>query len=167
MPTYLLTLEFSEPENLFLLDVTSLLYDIELAYDFCVLLTADEYKKYEFTQFFWFRNGRPLKREDRLRILRIVKQSPLLLEVIIPSLGALWILLQIFEKVRNWNIAREKLELEVEKLRREQETHREQVRELYAKEIGQLFAERNAIAIEDRLVRRLSDNPIKLVHLEV
>jgi hypothetical protein len=139
MPTYLLTLEFSEPENLFLLDVTSLLYDIELAYDFCVLLTADEYKEYEFTRFFWFRNARPLKGEHRLRLVRIVKQSPLLLDVIVPSLGALWILLQIFEKVRNWNLAHEKLKLEVDKLRREQEKHREEVRELYAKELGQLF----------------------------
>lgn len=46
MSTYLLTLEFSEEENPFLLDITSLLYDIELAYDFCVLLTEDEYRGY-------------------------------------------------------------------------------------------------------------------------
>src|SRR5262245_61690562 len=168
MPLYLLTLEFSEDETPFLLDITNLLYDIELAYDFCVLLTEDEYSGYKFSQRFWYRKGRPLRNEHRLRIRRIVKQSPLLIEVIIPSsLGALWALLQIIEKVRNWNISHEKLRLEVEKLRREQEKDREETRELYTKQIGQLAKERNGTIIEERLTKRLSDCPVKLTRLEV
>ena len=167
MPTYLLTLEFSEEENPFLLDITSLLCNIALAYDFCVLLTEDEYRGYKFTQFFWYRKGRPLKNVHRLRIARLVKQSPLLVEVIIPSLGALWVLLQLIEKVRTWNLSHEKLQLEVEKLRREREQDREQIRELYAKQLSQLAEERDANIIEETLTKRLSDSPLKLTRLEV
>jgi hypothetical protein len=167
MRAYLLTLEFSEERNPFLLDITSLLYDIELAYDFCVLLTENEYRRYNFSGFFWFRNGRPLRNEHRLRIARIVKQSPLILEVVIPSLAALWALLQIIEKVRNWNLSHEKLQLEVEKLRREREIDREGTRELYAKQLSQLAEKRDATTIEERLTKRLSENPLKLIRLEV
>jgi hypothetical protein len=168
MPSYLLTLEFSEDETPFLLDITNLLYDIELAYDFCVLLTEEQYREYKFGQSFWYRKGRPLRNEHRLRIRRLTKQSPLLIEVIIPSsLTSVWALLQIIEKVRNWNLSHEKLRLEVEKLRREHEKDREETRDLYAKQISQLAEERNATVIEERLAKRLSDSPLKLIRLEV
>lgn len=167
MAEYLLTLQFSDEEKPFLLDITSLLYDLELAHDFGVLATEPEYRGYEFNRFFWYRNGRRIKPIHRVRAARIVKQSPLLIEVIIPSLGALWVLLQIIEKVSNWKLSREKLEFEVEKHRWEQEERREEVRQRYADQLGQLSQNSEASGIQQSLTKRLSESSIKLVQVEI
>jgi len=167
MAQYVLTLRFSEEDNPFLLDIASLLYDIELSHDFGVLLAEPDYKSFEFSRFFWFRQGRPVKPQHRARAARIVKQSPLLLEVVIPSLGALWVLLQIFERVSNWSLSREKLELEVEKLHRERDESRERIRQQYADQLDRLVRDREADPIEHSLTRRLSESPIRLVDLSV
>jgi hypothetical protein len=164
---YILTLRFSEEAKPFLLDVASLLYDIELSHDFGVLLVEPDYKSFEFSRFFWFRQGRPIKPQHRARAARIVKQSPLLLEVVIPSLGALWVLLQIIEKISNWPLSKEKLELEVEKLRRERDEARERIRQQYADQLHRLVHDRKADPIEHSLTKRLSESPIRLVDLEV
>jgi hypothetical protein len=167
MAEYLLTMQFSEEEKPFLLDITSLLYDLELAHDFGVLATEPEYRGYKFNRFFWYRHGRRIRSMHRVRAARIIKQSPLLLEIVIPSLGALWVLLQIIEKVSNWKLSREKLEFEVERLRWEQDERREKVRQRYADQLIQLAQDREANVIEQSLTKRLSEGSIRLVQFEV
>src|SRR5205085_8371597 len=101
MEGYVLALQFSEEELPLLQDVSTLFYDLQLAHDFGALLNGQELRSYSFSSTFWFRNGRPVPRSDKIRTARIVKASPLLLEVVIPTLGALWIMIQILEKVSN------------------------------------------------------------------
>jgi hypothetical protein len=158
-----LRLEFHEDDCPFLLDISSLLYDFELLHDFSLILCVEDYSHYGFSRFFWYRNGRPIKREHKLRAARIVKESPLTIELILASVsissGALWILLQAIEKIQNWKLNREKLKLEVEKLRIEKEKLRS--------ELEQKAKEREAVYILDNLTERLENIPIKLANIEI
>lgn len=97
---YILQLQFVEDKYPLLLDVSSLMYDLVLAHDFGVILTEEEYSDYKFSQYFWYRQGRSIKPYHRIRTSRIIKESPLVLEVVIASTGGIWVLLQIIEKFR-------------------------------------------------------------------
>jgi len=167
MEEYLVTLQFREDEEPFLLDVSSLIYDFELAYDFSVILAEEEYSKYDFNRFFWYRTGRPLKNHHRARAARIVKESPLLLEVILPSLTAIWVLIQIIEKISNWEINRKKVKMEVRKLQREEDMHKQQMIEKYSDQLEPLLERRHANDTHNKLVDRLSKSPISLSKMDI
>lgn len=159
-------LVFEDIEKPRLLDITSLLYDFELTHDLSLLLTAEEYSDYRFSRYFWFRNGRPLKSNHRLRAVRIEKLSPLTVELLVASVavtsGALWTFAQIIEKVTNWKLNRQKLRLEVQKLEREERRYQESSNNLREK-----VEERGAAWILGSLIGRLEDNPLNLVDIEI
>lgn len=161
MTEYILTIKFQEESEPYLLDISGLLYDLELAHDLATLTAnKEDYPQYTFGRYFWYRNGRPVKDQHRIRALHIVKQSPLLLEVVIPSLGALWILLKIFEKVSNWELNREKLELEVRKLRREEQEKKDQRMEELSNQVWPEIHTGEPKEIEEKIVNRLSKSKI-------
>lgn len=156
--------EFEEDQYPFLLSVSSLLYDFELAHDLSVLLSYPQYSRYEFSQFFWYRNGRPLSPFHRLRTFSITKNSPLTLEVVVAAVGGIWLLVQIFEKVANWPLNREKTKLEIEKLRKENALKDVEIIEKQ----GQLqshLEQRRATHVLDQLIKRLGSSPIKLASI--
>jgi hypothetical protein len=128
-----------------------------------LILCVEDYRDYKFSRYFWYRNGRPIKTDHRLRVRRIAKESPLTIELILAgvsiSSGALLMLLQAIEKIQNWRLNREKLKLEVEKLRMEGEKLR--------LELEQKVKEREAFYILDPLVRRFEDIPLKLADIEI
>jgi hypothetical protein len=158
-----LRLMFREEDRPFLLDVSSLFYDFELLHDFSLILCAEDYQAYRFSRYFWYRYGRPIKADHKLRVVRIVKESPLTIELVIAGIvagsGALWILIQAIEKIRNWGLNREKLKLEVKKLRMENDK--------LQLELEQKAKERDAHYILGPLVRRLERIPMKLVDIEI
>lgn len=158
-----LKLVFSEEDRPFLLDISSLLYDFELLHDLSLILCAEDYSDYKFSRFFWYRNGRPIITDHKLRVAKIVKESPLTIELILAGIsigsGALWVLLQAIEKIQNWKLSREKLKLEVEKLRMEKEKLR--------LELEQKIKEREAFHFFNSLIGRLESIPMKLVDLEI
>jgi hypothetical protein len=119
-PSIIARLEFAEAQYPFFVSVSSLFVDLGLAHDLGVLLTHPEYEHYRFGSRFWMRNGRPIEPADRLRTFSIAKGSPLVLEIVISAVGGLWALTQIVDKVANWKLNRQKVELEVAKLRQEQ-----------------------------------------------
>ena len=162
-----LIFKFSEGKPPLLRDVTNLLYDLDLAYEFGVLLTEREYRKFKFSQYFWFRKGRPISDEHRLQADRIALQSPLDLGVVAASLGGIWILLQIIERVQNWSMAREKLQLEVEKLRRESAAAHDEMINKYSDDFNELVRRREAGGISNRIVHRLDESDFKLKQLEL
>lgn len=145
------------------MDVSSLFYDFELLHDFSLILCVEDYQSYRFSHYFWYRYGRPIKTDHKLRVVRIVKESPLTIELVIAGIaagsGALWILIQAIEKIQNWGLNREKLKLEVEKLRMENDK--------LQLELEQKTKERDAYYILDPLVRRLERIPMKLVDIEI
>lgn len=167
------SLKFVEEGPLLLQDATALLFDIELSHDLGVLLIEPQYGAYRFSQFFWYRNGRPIKKDDRLRLKRLRHNSPLELELV-GSLTGILALLQIVYRVSTWRMAHEKLRLETEKLRLEvaklTDDQRERVQVLleappYA--IDELSENRNAERIEARLIRRFERSPLFLESIEV
>jgi hypothetical protein len=167
MEGFVLSLQFSDEEFPLLQDVSTLLYDLTLTHDFGALLTSYERPYYSFGTTFWYRNGRPVPRAEKIRAARVVKESPLLLEVVIPSLGALWILLQILEKVADRPLVREKLEREVTKLRREDASHRQTVSDMHVEFLRRLENDPAALRIAEQLEQRLRRNPIKLVAADI
>lgn len=152
-------LTFKDERKPFLIDISSLLYDFELLHDFSLLIYMDEYREYKFTQYFWYRKGRPLKSEHKIRAIRIIKKSPLTIELIFGGMAAFWLLIQAIEKISNWRLNRQKLKLEVERLKYEGEKAKvELVRKL---------EERKAWGTFHSLLRRLESNPIKLEDIEI
>ncbi len=162
----LLRFTFKEPTQLFLLDVTSLLYDLELMHDFSVLLSFKEYSDFQFSRFFWYRSGRPLGLEHRLRAFRIVKESPLTLEVIVGAIGGLWILIQMFEKIGNWRLNRKKMRLEVKKLRYEANIKEMEEKSAHL-ELETALQRREASEMLFQLIKRLESNPMQMVDMDI
>ncbi len=176
-------LEFGVEEKALLLDVSSLLYDFELLYDFLVLSTLEEYKEYRFSQYFWYRNGRPLEDFDRLRLVEIRKSSPLILCIGIGAFVLSQILLPlftIFERISDRKLNRQKLELEVEKLGLDVEAARRQryltlsPKNDYLIEEGETNLELDPEELErirlrtlNSLIRRLERSSIKLNDVSV
>ena len=163
-------LTFEEEEAPYLLDITSLLYDLELLYDLWVLAIADDYADYRFTRNFWYRAGRPLRKEHRLRPGVVSRRSPLLLEILVPLIPgiplAVYQTLKIMDKVRDWGPSRERRQLELEKLRRE--TRILAIEEERAwQEFEQAVLERGAAGYQERLVRRLKRSPLALEDIQV
>ena len=142
-------------------DVSKLLYDLVLAHDYGVMFGGDV--EATPSPYFWKQNGRPIPSGDQLRTARIVKESPLDIELILGSITAIWVLIQVIEKARNWGLSREKLELEVKKLRREQYGN-------LSNEVGNLIegirADGHPTQV-DRFAKRLRDNSIKIEDWEL
>jgi len=163
-------LVFSNKKKLYLLDVSSVFYDLELLHDFSLLLFVKEYYNYQFSQGFWYRWGRRLKDEHKLQVIKIIKESPLTLELILNiifiSSGAIWIIIQAIEKISTWKLTREKLKLEVEKLRKEVNllSYEEERAKI---EIENKLREREALKTFEALLRRLKNNPIKIEDIEL
>jgi len=162
----LLRFEFEEDRYPFLLSISSLLYDLELTHDLAVLLSYHDYKHYDFSANFWYRDGRPLSPYHRLRTFGIVKQSPLTIEVVVAAVGGFWVLIQALEKVANWKLSREKLGLEIEKLKKENALKDVEILERQT-ELQRILDERRAHAIYERLLTRLSASPIRLIQISV
>ena len=158
--------EFEEDQYPFLLSVSSLLYDFELAHDLSVLLSYPQYSRYEFSQYFWYRNGRPLSPFHKLRTFSISKNSPLTLEVVVGAVGGIWVLIQMFEKVANWRLNREKTRLEIEKLRKENVLKDVEIFEKQ-EQLQARLEQRQAAHVHDQLLKRLEASPIKLVSITV
>jgi hypothetical protein len=118
-----ITLKGEDQERPTLLDVSSFLYDINLAYEFARLATDPRYEGVHLSRYSYFRKGRPLKEADRLRVEYLRNQSPIELQTVIvgaaAALGAVWALVQIVERISNWSLNRQKLQLEIAKLRKD------------------------------------------------
>jgi hypothetical protein len=162
-------LTFEEREETYLLDISSLLYDLELLYDLSVLVGADEYAHYRFTRGFWYRSGRPIRDEHRLRAGAISRGSPLLLELLVPILGvpaAVYYMLRCLDMVRDWGPSRERRQLELEKLRREAKILAIDEERAW-QDLNQALSQRGAAAYQDNLLRRLKRSPLALTDVRV
>lgn len=71
----------AEPKGLLLDDLSAFLYDTALLND-ATVLSGPGYD-YEFNQYFWRRNGRPTRREDRVIVARARHESPILIELLV------------------------------------------------------------------------------------
>ena len=161
-------LVFEDGKEPYFEDITSLFHDLELLYDFSLLLYADAYDTYRFSQYFWFRGGKSIKAEHKLRALRIVKESPLTVELLAAMLSpeAIWAFVQIIQKISSWPLERQKLKLEVEGVRLENYIRSCRGREAKI-DLDDRLLEREAELTLDRLLKRLEKNPIKLREMDL
>ena len=147
-----------------MLSLSSLLYDLELVHDLSVIVMYDEYDTRALvTPFFYYRKGRGIAPEHMVRAAGITKQSPLALEIAVAAVGAVWAIVQIIEKVSNWSMNREKLRLEVAKLRSETALKRFELDEKFEERL----ARREAQKIRNQLVARLEASEFHLFDLSV
>lgn len=162
MKYFRMNIIFDDLKTPFLLDISSLIYDIELLYDFCLIVYSDDYADYRISNYFYYRYGRHTRREHKVRALKIIKESPLTLEVLIPLIfgfcAALWAFVQAFEKISNRKLNRKKLKLEIERLERENRI------KLYDEEKARTEMEikirqKEAYRIFFNLLERLEKNP--------
>jgi len=173
-------------------DLSALLYDYELLYDFLVLSTMDEYKAYAFPRYFWYRSGRPLIKEEKLQIRSINYGSPLYVILATTSWIAVKIikpLVQISGEIADWKQERLKAKAEtltaqlkvIEKLADIEYKNLRTKRAEKLLEATEYRAEQERLKLEDsrerrqidtlrRLGQRLSGNPYQLkditIHIE-
>ena len=152
------------------LSISSLFYDFELLHDLSLLMCVKDYYDQTFPKNFWYREGRPIKDEHRLRAIRIIKESPLIVELILHIVNvtsdALNTMIQAIEKIANWRLNREKLKLQIKKLRKEINLlNYDEERKII--EIKKKLQERDYFITLNTLIRRLEINSIKLKDIDL
>ena len=101
--------------------LTEVLYGLESAnYVGTLLMRRRKAPKKRKLKLTWQERARgQLPGKDRLRIDNVRLSSPLVLTLVVSSLGAVWLLVQIIDKVRSWRQAGAKTKLEMQKLEEE------------------------------------------------
>ena len=125
MPVIQITVRGSESERPEFRDVVNFLWDFNLAFELSLLAVDPKYEWFRFSNHVFQRNGRPVRVNDRLRLVSLTEESPLTLKTVATAAAgtaaALWVLVQSAQVVANWPLERAKLELEVRKTQLEVE----------------------------------------------
>jgi hypothetical protein len=166
-----ITIRGDEEQYPLLLDVNSFLYDFNLLYEFARIGNDPSYSNYTLSRFSWTRKNRPLSESDQLRVVQLRHESPLLLVVIVAAVpsavAAIWGMVQTTEKITNWKINREILQLQRDKLRRElSDEHAEVIPEHSRFELQSREAEYFLGRTAERLQRssiRVKEFDVKLI----
>lgn len=150
--------------------LSSFLYDLSLLNDCLALALIDEYSNYNFSHFFYYRKGRPLKKEHKLYLNKINHNSPLRLEVIVPlaasAAGIPWLILQSVQKIRNWKLERRKLEIEVQKA--ELDLNEKKVKLVNEQlDIEEKLLKREALQTYNNILKRIENHPFFAVDVEI
>lgn len=158
-------LTFDGEKEPYFSDVTSLFYDLELLYDFFLVLFVKDYENIKFTYYFLFRN-RGIKNEHKLRVTRISKDSPLAIELamnsVLMSTGVMTFYLEIIKWLNN----REKSPLELEKLKLEIRILMQEAK-LNDIEIENKLKQTQTIEMFNNLLKRLQKNRLKIKSVEM
>jgi hypothetical protein len=152
-----------------LIEVSSFIYDLNFAYELSLLATDPSHGNYVFSEETWYRTHRPIPHEQQLNTLKVQHESPLLLVAAVAALpatiGAIWGLVQIVEKVANFSLNRENLKLQVEKLRKEVATQNEKIKPL--PEVHEILAQRDGDFLFQQTIKRLSGNTLQITHFDI
>jgi hypothetical protein len=150
--------------------LSSFLYDLNLLNDLLVLSTIQDYESYNFSHFFYYRKGRPLKNEHKLYLQSINHNSPLGLEVIIPLAASVagipWLILQSVQKIQNWNLDRRKLKADTEKAELDAKEKRLKVQNEEL-DLEERLIRRDALNTWNNILKRLSEKPFIADNIEI
>jgi hypothetical protein len=164
----------AEREYPTLIDVSSFLYDWNLLYEFSRIVVDPRYADFKFSRFSVDRGAKRIRPEDRLEVQRLRVESPIELITIVAAVSAvattLWVMTQTVEKIANFRLNREHLELQRDKLRKELHAGHDNV-QAYLSEGDATFREQLRIREADRyfnrVERRLDDSPVRVKELEI
>jgi hypothetical protein len=154
-------------------DVGLFIYDFDSLYELVRMAVDPKYAGYTFSRFSLYRNGRPLDEEDQLRVEQLNLSSPLEIAGDIAVygtaasavLGSLYLLVQLLEKISNFHLHKEKLELEAEKLRKELDEENLNLIEHDADALQDQVAARGAEDYISQVSRRLERSSIEIVDI--
>jgi len=172
-------LVFINIEKPYLIDICALLFSIEKAYEYCVFAAEQDKYRGRFIDFDLLRNemeqGKlffnfPIESEGRMRpehqliVKRMSKGSPLSIELLFGSIGGLWLLIQLFEKIYNWKLIRKKLELEIGKLEVDKLYLKKQIMLMDLKKQGIIAKEEDVVnlIVPKAIITELRRNPFAL-----
>ncbi|MDO8532063.1 MAG: hypothetical protein Q7T26_07840 [Dehalococcoidia bacterium] len=176
-----LRITFDTGKEPYLLDISSFLYDLELLHDYLVMVLDEDYSRYKFSQYFYYRKGRRLKEIQRLRLAKITKASPLTIELILnitippisvdvafvsASAGAAYLLSLAVQKWIMLPHNKEKARAEAAKFRAAARITDLQA-DLLEEDVEEKRRLREMIPVHDSLRRRLSDSPLKATNMEL
>jgi hypothetical protein len=150
--------------------LSAFLYDLNLLNDCLALALIAQYSDYNFSQFFYYRKGRPLKKEHKIYLNKINHNSPLGLEVIITlaasAAGIPLLILKSAQKIRNWKLERRKLEIEVQKAELDlNEKKTKLVNEQL--DIEKKLLKREALQTYNNILKRIENHPFFAVDVEI
>jgi hypothetical protein len=157
-------------------DVGLFLYDLDSLYEIVRLAFDPAYKAYRFTRFSLYRNGRPLEPRDKMIVHRLRLASPLEVTATIAAgaaaaasvAAALWAFIQTVEKIYNIRLQREKLELEVERLRHQTVQARLPLDLPEASSDPEKVLKRRAATEPlETLSKRLAASPLRVIDVEI
>lgn len=152
--SYEVSLRFGRIDEPPIVALTEVLYGLESANDLgtSLMRRSKPPKKRKLKQT-WLERGRSqLSGKDQLRIDNVQLSSPLVLTLVVSSLGAVWLLIQIIDKVRTWRQASAKTTLEIQKLEEEIRKLRLESSEKKLKH-KEVWQKRPALPLIDDLVR--------------
>jgi hypothetical protein len=164
-------------------DVQNFLYDINFLYEILRLAIDPNYEGFKFSHNAFFRNGRPLKPEDRLHIESLKLTSPIDIHIVInlnmalatgtvAGAATLISILAYADKIAdlmNLPLVRRKLKAEVEKLEREnaEAALRGEDADRALETTKETVRVRGAEYYADVAGRRLRQSPVKLETVDV
>lgn len=171
MPYFDIHLHGTDDDYPTITEVSTFLYDFNFVYEVFRLGTDPEYRGYEFSDQTWSREHRPISRDDQLHIVTLRHESPLLLiaaATVLPgAIGAVWGLLQIVEKIANWPLNRQMLQLQRDKLIADlQKMQLASPHELFPDVETQIEAVGGTFLL-DEAVARLSNNRIRVTEFQI
>lgn len=171
--TYLLGDEKTEPS---FSEMGLFIYDLATLYEIARLSSDPHYESFRFSRFVLYRNGRPLQSIDQMYVNKIRYESPVEITTAIAVYGAaatalasaVWITVQIIEKVYNLRLNRRKLELEVQKLEREaQEPIKEKALIITPEEAMRHLEMAGAAPYAEIVANRLAKSPVYVRDLDI
>jgi hypothetical protein len=168
MTEYEIVLKFKEYNENNLLEYTSILYDLELLYDYYALIYLTEKDYVINTRFFWSRGGRPIPRKDKLHLKSIHKESPL--EVVAVAAAGIVVvkffkdLVALMGTIEDYNLERDKKELD-NRIKKCELKRLELQNELleYDKKEKELEYEH----MKERILKRLKKSPLKIQDVDI
>jgi hypothetical protein len=167
----------AQESPLYASDLVAALWNIELLYDFSLLLAHPAYQGFNLTDpnEFFTSGWRTLERQHRLEARSVEHHSPLLFLTVIPlavaGAAGVWAITQTFEKVANFRLNREKLKAEVRKARAEASQAEADARRVEAEaesaEYQRQLDRRQATVTSDRIRAQIEALPMPIVEAEL
>jgi hypothetical protein len=155
-----------------LIDISSFLYDFNLVYEISRLATDQEHKGYRFSEDTWSQEHRPITPDQQLHIITLRQESPLLLVAAVTAIpaaiGAIWGLVQVIDKIANWPLNRQILQLQRDKLAAE--LRKMQIaapHDLEFPNIEEELEKQGGGFILEETVERLTRSPVRVREFEI
>lgn len=153
-------------------ETVNFLYDFNVAYEMSRLASDERHSHFSFSPFVWMRNGRPLDRSERLRVVKLKETSPLELVtaiaiISVTALPSIWLLVQIVEKAYNLPLNRRKLRAEIEKAERENRVAKQKEEQDLEQRARAILEDSQASPYLENVTRRLSKSTVVISEISV